>query len=167
MDEGLPMRTALAAACVALALSARAAAPDPVKPLRPIVGAWSGSFNCKTGNYDAHVGIEDAEGGLFARYDAASTGPIPLSAKGDVGVVPRAKPGEFTATSNGVAVKITLAEKGQVLVFAPAARADGAAAAIRFAGTARLDKKRTKAVVRFTVTTPLGPDSCMGSMARD
>lgn len=161
------LRRLLPASALLLATAARAAAPDPVKPLRPIVGAWSGSFNCKTGSYDANVSIEDAEGGLFARYDASSTGPVPLGAKGDVGVVPRAKAGEFTASSNGVVVKITLAEKGQVLVFAPAARADGAASAIRFAGTARLDKKRTKAVVRFTVTTPLGPDSCMGSMARN
>jgi len=161
------MSRSLAALCLCLALPAIAAAPDRMKPLRAIVGAWSGSFNCKTGSYDANVSIEEAEGGLFARYDASSTGPIPMGAKGDVGVVPRAKTGEFTATSNGVAVKISLAEKGQVLVFAPAARADGSAATVRFAGTARLDKKKTKAVVRFTVTTPIGPDSCMGSMARN
>jgi hypothetical protein len=154
------------AALLFLAASALAAAPDRMKPLRPLVGQWSGQVNCTTGNYGANISLEDADGGLFARYDAASLGASPLSAKGDVGVAPRPKAGEFVATSNGVAVKVTLAEKGQVLVFSPLPSSNAMAGVITFAGTARLDKKRTKAIVRYTIKSPIGNDSCMGSMAR-
>ena len=149
-----------------LLATAAAAAPDPMKPLRPIVGAWEGQVQCTTGGYGATITLEEADGGIFARYDAASLGAVPMGAKGDVGVAPRDKPGEFTATSNGVAVKVALAEKGRVLVFSPLPSKGGIGAMVQFAGTARLDKKRTKAVVRYTVKSPIGTDSCMGSMAR-
>lgn len=152
-------------AALLLAASALAATPDRVAPLRPLVGRWAGRMNCTTGNYGATVGLEEQDGALFARYDAASDGATPLKAAGNVGVAPRPKAGEFVATSNGVAVKVTVAEKGQVLVFSPAP-ATGLGAMILFSGTARLDKKRANAIVRYTVKTPLGTDSCMGSMSR-
>jgi hypothetical protein len=112
------------------------------------------------------MSIDESDGQLVASYNAASGGAAPMKANGSVGIAPRSKPGEFIATSNGVAVKVTLAEKGQVLIFSPDPSATGLGALMQFAGTARLDKKRTKAVVRYTLTTPLGSDSCMGSMAK-
>jgi hypothetical protein len=153
-------------ALLLLAASALAAAPDPMKPLRPLIGRWSGRVNCGTGDYGLKLTLEDADGGLFARYEAASLGASPLSGKGDVGVVPRPKPGEFVATSNGVSVRIALAEKGRVLIFSPLPSSNPMAAAVKFAGTARLDKKRAKAVLRYTVKTPIGDDTCLGSMTR-
>ena len=137
-----------------------------VPALLVLVGAWTGQMTCSTGHYGVGVSLFESQGALVARYKAASGGDNPMKTDGRVAVTPRSKPGEFTAQSNGVSVKVTLAEKGQVLIFAPDPAATGLAALIKFSGTARLDKKRTKAVVRYTVTTPLGSDPCMGSMKK-
>jgi hypothetical protein len=138
-----------------------------IQALALLAGAWTGQLTCKTGNYGAAANLIDGGTTMVVRYNSVSGGPTPMRANGRVDVRPRGKPGEFTAVSSqGVAVKVSLAEKGQVLLFEPDPAATGLAALIKFSGTARLDKKRTKATLRFTVASPLGPDSCMGAMAK-
>jgi hypothetical protein len=155
------------AVLILLAASAGAAsAPDALTPLRPLAGAWTGQMTCKTGNYGTAANLAESRGGMVVRYNSVSGGPAPMRANGQVSVSPAPKGTFIAASSQGVSVKVSLAEKGQVLIFEPDPASTGLAALIQFSGTARLDKKRTKAVLRFTVASPLGPDSCMGSMAK-
>jgi hypothetical protein len=159
-------RIAVLAALVFSVAASSAAAPDSMKPLRSLVGAWTGQLSCKSGNYGAGANLFESSGALIVSYNSASGGAAPQKAAGRVEVHPRPKPGEFIAVSAGVSVKVTLSEKGQVLLFEPDPAATGLAALVQFSGTARLDKKRTKGALRFTVTSPLGSDPCLGTMTK-
>lgn len=163
------MRITKGCAVLAVLLAASAsfaAAPDAMKPLRPEVGAWTGQMVCKTGNYGVGASLFESRAMMVVSYNTASGGENPQKARGRVQVVPGPRAGGFIASSGAVSVKVTVAEKGQVLLFEPDPASTGMAALIKFSGTARLDKRRTKALLRFTIASPLGPDSCMGTMVK-
>jgi hypothetical protein len=159
----------LAAILPAAARAAEAPAPDAFAELRPLIGGWSGRMICDKGNFSVGMAIDERDGKIVARYSTILIGTR-AHAGGSADVNPGSKPGRFTASAESAvgkaSVRISTAEKGRVLIFAPDPAATGLMALIKFTGTARLDKARTKASVRYTTITPLGSEPCAGTLTK-
>ena len=145
------------------------AAPDAFADLRPLIGGWSGRMICDDGNFSIGMAVEDKEGKIAARYSTIMVGTS-AKAAGSATLEAGAKPGKFTAGAQSPAgqatVRIAAAEKGRLLIFSPDPAMTGLLALIKFSGTARLDKARANARIRYTMKTPIGVESCSGTMAK-